>query len=742
MPSDDDGDNVYDITVHANDGSHDTTQDVAIAVNDVAPAVAASLGPVTEGTLFVGNVNGSGGDTGSVTYSLSPALDGSKFTIDQNGNLSFAEAPDFENPMDSNSDGSTNSYRVAVFVTDESGNTAPKTYTINVTNAAPGTPGDIDAASNHIAEGAAFGSTVGITGFATDGAGSLTYSLTDDANGAFDIDASTGVVTVNSGSLIDTKRPPDTNTRLLSRRRTARRQRQRRLPLMLTTWQPSQPVDNDAASGGSVAENAVNGSTVGITALSSDLNGGTLTYALTNDAGGRFAINSSTGVVTVANSSLLDRESASSHDVVVTASDGQGTSASQTFTIALTDVNDNAPVFTSDTTASVNEGTTASTVVYDANTTDADVTSANNTVTYSLSGDDAAKFNIDSGTGEVRFNASPDFEAPVDDDGDNVYDITVHANDGVNDTATAVAVTVNNVAPTAIADSNAAVNEVNEGATGATVGITALSTDGAGPTTYSLTNNANGAFQIDISTGVVTVLDGSKLDYETATSAQIEVSATNGDNVVATSYTIAVKDVNDNAPMFTSGATASLIENRATTTVVYDANVTDADATVGNMTFSLSGADASLFTIGAATGEVRFISSPDFEAPADADGDNIYQVTVIANDGVNQTSQAVAISVTDTAGSTITGTSGSDTINGTSGPTQPQGGSGLATSEADTISGGAGNDTIDGLGGNDIIDGGAGNDILSGSDEYADRRRRKGHRQRRQWQHHQDIGHW
>jgi hypothetical protein len=41
---------------------------------------------------------------------------------------------------------------------------------------------------------------------------------------------------------------------------------------------------------------------VGITALGTDADvGATVTYSLSNDAGGRFAINASTGVITVAN---------------------------------------------------------------------------------------------------------------------------------------------------------------------------------------------------------------------------------------------------------------------------------------------------------------------------------------------------------------------------------------------------------------------------------------------------------
>ena len=65
------------------------------------------------------------------------------------------------------------------------------------------------------------------------------------------------------------------------------------------------------------------------------------------------------------------------------------------------------------------------------------------------------------------------------------------------------------------------------------------------------------------------------------------------------------------------------------------------------LTFTLTGADAALFTIDAATGVVSFIDAPDFETPGDADGDNVYDVTVTASDGELSSSQDVAITVTD-----------------------------------------------------------------------------------------------
>ena len=73
------------------------------------------------------------------------------------------------------------------------------------------------------------------------------------------------------------------------------------------------PSDSDG-SANAVNENAANGTTVGITASASDADAttNTITYSLTDDAGGRFTIDANSGVVTVANGTLLDREAAAS----------------------------------------------------------------------------------------------------------------------------------------------------------------------------------------------------------------------------------------------------------------------------------------------------------------------------------------------------------------------------------------------------------------------------------------------
>lgn len=73
------------------------------------------------------------------------------------------------------------------------------------------------------------------------------------------------------------------------------------------------------------------------------------------------------------------------------------------------------------------------------------------TVTIS-SGVDAARFNVsrsDTDTAILKFNVSPDFEAPIDSGGNNVYDLTLTATDAAANSGTqAITITVTNVVDT------------------------------------------------------------------------------------------------------------------------------------------------------------------------------------------------------------------------------------------------------------------------------------------------------
>ena len=99
------------------------------------------------------------------------------------------------------------------------------------------------------------------------------------------------------------------------------------------------PVTDSDGSADTVAENSPGGTAVGVSALATDGDGSdTVTYSLSDDAGGRFAIDSATGMVTVAGS--LDYETATSHTITVVATSSDSSTSSQLITISVSDINE------------------------------------------------------------------------------------------------------------------------------------------------------------------------------------------------------------------------------------------------------------------------------------------------------------------------------------------------------------------------------------------------------------------
>jgi hypothetical protein len=111
-----------------------------------------------------------------------------------------------------------------------------------------------------------------------------------------------------------------------------------------------------------------------------------------------------------------------------------------------------------------------------------------------------------------------------------------------------------------------------------------------------------------------------------------------------------VAAVND-APVITSnggGASGSTAFAENGTAAVATVSASDVDSPASARTYAIAGgADAALFVIDAASGVLRFAAPPDFESPADAGADNVYDVVVSADDGAGGIdTQALAIAVT------------------------------------------------------------------------------------------------
>src|SRR3954453_12167026 len=232
----------------------------------------------------------------------------------------------------------------------------------------PTIPEDADATVNAVAEGAAVNTTVGITAHSTfaNGNGSVDYSLgADSSGGGFKIDQSTGVVTVADPSKIDFESAPGhlyTITVLATKNNNF--SSEQTFTISVNDVAPSAPVDTNVAAN-TVLEGAATGTLVGVTASSTDVNGGALTYSLIGDtSGGGFTVDATTGVVTVADGSKIDFESSPGHAYTVTVQSSDGTlTSSQAFTINVGDASIRPPLDSNGAANSVAEGAPGGTAI-------------------------------------------------------------------------------------------------------------------------------------------------------------------------------------------------------------------------------------------------------------------------------------------------------------------------------------------------------------------------------------------
>ncbi len=100
-------------------------------------------------------------------------------------------------------------------------------------------------------------------------------------------------------------------------------------------------------------------------------------------------------------------------------------------------------------------------------------------------------------------------------------------------------------------------------------------------------------------------------------------------------------------PSFTSPASVSVREN--VIGVIYRPLATDPNGDTITYGAAIGGPDAARFVMNPVTREIRFAIAPDFEAPADAGANNVYDISFTASDGATSVTQAVAVTVTNVA---------------------------------------------------------------------------------------------
>ena len=547
---------------------------------------------------------------------------------------------------------------------------------------------DSDDAANQVEENAVSGTVVGITASAsdTDSGSTVAYYLNDDADSRFTIDITSGVVTVASGASIDYETATSHNIEVKATSSDGTTSTKAFGIEVLDINEISSISDSDG-SANEVAENAAEGTTVGITAYASDDDAGdTVSYSLTDDANDLFTINSSSGVVTVATGASIDYETATSHNIEVKATSSDGTTSTKAFGIEVlnvdesTDGGDNGDGGDDNSGDNGDDATNSIGPISDADNSDnkvdenasvgttvgitayADDADAGDSVSYTLSDSAGNKFAINETSGVVTVNAKLNYESAAS------HSITVQAtsSDGsstrksfginvIDDPNESSDGTSNDIS--AVSDSDDSANQVNENAANGTlVGITALASDDDEDegVSYSLLRDADGRFSINATSGVVSVADGSKLNYERDRAHTIEVLATSDDTSTSSAeFVISVLDVADESATDQhdvtapedADASANQVDESASigTTVGITAYATDADDSDG-VRYSLARSANGRFKIDGTSGVVTTAKALDYEA------DPSHYITVNANsDDGSVASTEFNIAVNDAA---------------------------------------------------------------------------------------------
>ncbi|MCZ8373930.1 MAG: cadherin domain-containing protein [Beijerinckiaceae bacterium] len=492
-----------------------------------------------------------------------------------------------------------------------------------------------------------------------------------------------------------------------------------------TNWQDSDAAAGNAVNGvaGTVSEDAANGASVGID-ISADpsslLAGQSVSYALVDTLGGMFAINGATGVVTIGNAALVNYQTAPEinggpdrgYTITVEAT-SHGFSSTRTFTVLVTEGN-RAPEAPSDANGAldhVTEGAATGTLVgITAQSTDPN----GDTVTYSLANNDGGRFQIDAVTGVVSVlnGALLDYETA------SLRYITVRATDSLGaHTDSIFAISLDDFTGDQPVDSDAAFDAVNENAAAGTyTGVTASSISPTGaPLTYSLVDNAGGRFQINATSGAITVLNGTLLDVETQSAWNVTVRATDGISTGDQTFTIYINDVVTETWTGTGSANTYTVTGQGdwvvnglgghdTLSAIDGANVTFIGGTGNDILTGRNGNDVFLFS-GTSSG---------LDAVSGGDGYDIIRATADNTKiGLSAISGIEEIDSGGFANISIQLGTGNDIIDSNA----------LMLTGITAIRAGAGNDTIIGTNadetlmgedGNDFIHGGAGADILSG----------------------------
>lgn len=480
------------------------------------------------------------------------------------------------------------------------------------------------------------------------------------------------------------------------------------------------------------------------TVSASDPDNDPITYSIAGGAdSARFAINSTTGALSFVAAPDFEAPTDANHDNVyqLTVSASDGTNAYwQNLTISVNNLNDNAPVLTS------NGGGGSAAITLNENLSAVNTVSASdadgNPLTYAITGgDDSALFSIDANTGALSFIAAPDYETAADANHDNIYLVSVRASDGQATATQLLSVTIANL------NDNAPVISSNGGGTTASIQmlenstavttVTASDADGSA-LTYSITGGADASlFVINAATGGLSFAAAPDFEHPLDAGANniydVVIGVSDGASQASQAVSVTIGDVNETGTTLTGNGANNVFSPTApvgSQTTAFDDTVyglgghdtidggAGADRMEGGVgndiyyvdTFSDNGwaPDDDQVIEAAAAGTDQVFASTSYRL-----ADNVENLTFTGTANVSGWGNDLANIIVGNAGANMLDAGiGNDRVSGGDGADTLIGGAGT-----DILLGEAGDDWLQGGAGSDSVDGGAGADRMEGGSE-------------------------
>ena len=501
---------------------------------------------------------------------------------------------------------------------DDSGSMPDVNVTVNDGNRAPYFEEGILTVRS-VPENSAASTDVGspVTALDLNTGDTLTYTLEDDPDGEFEINSSTGQITIASGATLDHEASPPV-VRLVkvtvSDRTTGGLTDSIAVDIMVAdvneppeiTGEASPSIDENTSVATRVARYTATDPERGSITWSVEDTAANPSYDFEIDSGGNLRFKSSP-----------DHEAEEEYSITIVATDDgdPAQSGELPVTVTVADVNE-PPELAGNEALSFPENT-ATTIVLETYT--ASDPEGDTDIDWSLGGSDRGDFTITGGV--LAFANPPDYERPADSGGNNVYNIQVGATDNGIPALTGtldVTVTVTDVneAPSTPTGRNAIT--VAENSTGNLARYGATDPDRGDTVTWGVSGTDASAFRIDSSGNLA--FDGAP-DYDSPADSggdnvyNVKVDAK--DESLTSSYDVAVTVTPvDEPPVVTGASTINNYDENGTGSVAtYTASDPEGDTDID---WSLGGSDRGDFTI--TGGVLVFVNPPDYDRPADSGG--------------------------------------------------------------------------------------------------------------------------